>query len=505
MHEMKTRDRVGLSALVAAAALAITACSPGGGGDKAGGAGEPIVLTFANTDGALNYRPALEYFVQRVSERSAGSLRIDVVPNWPGSEQQVVADVAVGKADLTAVGTSTFESLGKSFLALTAPMLIDSYAVQDAVLTSDIPGQILLQTTNIGATGIAILPGGGLVKPIAVARRLLGPADWRGMVIETSGSQAQARVIRALGALPTDSSSPALDEGLQNGQIQGFTKSLLVYGINASEHLAPNVTANVTLWPGLQVLLGNPASLARLSGQQRDWLHQAAADAIAHLTAPVDRDTQTVSEICQAGARLANAGEADLTALRQAFEPVYAELEQDAQTKSFIEQIARLKTSTTAEPSIAIPAGCSEVVSSGGATDALAGTWSTAKITQSEWVKAFIAAGFSEVDAHQLFNGMGTGAEQYAQDFLTFDHGNFTEHQSGDGHELVVENQGTYKVDPDGTFDLVTAGGGGVETYAYVVTGDMLTLHRVKVVCSGDCGPPIGPTLYGSFPFTKVQ
>jgi TRAP-type transport system periplasmic protein len=493
-------SRLTVIGLVAASALISAACSPGSGGDKAGGPGEPTVLTFANTDGGLNYRPALGYFVQRVSERSAGSLRIDVVPNWPGSEQQVVADVALGKADLTAVGTATFESLGTSFLALIAPMLIDSYTVQDAVLTSDIPAQILQQTTNIGATGVAILPGGGLVKPIAVARRLLGPADWRGMVIETSGSQAQARVIRALGALPTDSSSPALDEGLQNGQIQGFAKSLLVYGINDSEHLAPNVTANVNLWPGLQVLLGNPASLARLSGQQRDWVHQAAADAIAHLTAPVDRDTQTVSEICQAGARLVNASDADLTALRQAFEPVYAELEQDAQTKSIIEQIARLKTSTTAEPSIAIPVGCSGVASSGAATDPLAGTWATAKITQSEWVKAFIAAGFSEKDAHEY--APVSGAEQYDQETLTFDHGHFTESETADGHDPVVGNEGTYKVGPEGTFDLITA---GVETYAYVVTGDRLTLHLVKVVCSGDCGPPIGPTLYGSFPFTKVQ
>jgi len=159
-----------------------------------------------------------------------------------------------------------------------------------------------------------------------------------------------------------------------------------------------------------------------------------------------------------------------------------------------------LKSSTTAEPGLTIPSGCTELAAGGPATDPLSGTWATARVSQSEWVKAFIAAGFSEVDAHQLFNGLGTGAEQYAQDFLTFDHGHFTEHQSGDGHELTGGNQGTYKVGPDGTFDLITD---VVETYAYVVTGDTLTLHLVKAVCPGDCGPPIGATLYGSFPFTR--
>ena len=134
--------------------------------------------------------------------------------------------------------------------------------------------------------------------------------------------------------------------------------------------------------------------------------------------------------------------------------------------------------------------------------DPLAGTWTTAKVTQSEWVKAFIAAGFSEKDAHQYFNGLGDGAEQYGQVILTFANGRFTERQSGDGRDAVIGNRAAYTVGTDGTFDLVT---GGTETYAYVVSGGTLQLHLVTADCSPNCGPPVGPTLYTSFPFTKVQ
>jgi hypothetical protein len=44
--------------------------------------------------------------------------------------------------------------------------------------------------------------------------------------------------------------------------------------------------------------------------------------------------------------------------LRGAFAPVYASLEQDPQTKAFIERIQALKRSTSAEAPLAIPAGC---------------------------------------------------------------------------------------------------------------------------------------------------
>ncbi len=47
-----------------------------------------------------------------------------------------------------------------------------------------------------------------------------------------------------------------------------------------------------------------------------------------------------------------------LAALRDAFAPVYSTLEQNAQTKGFIDLIEQLKASTEAESALAIPAGC---------------------------------------------------------------------------------------------------------------------------------------------------
>jgi hypothetical protein len=118
------------------------------------------------------------------------------------------------------------------------------------------------------------------------------------------------------------------------------------------------VTANVNLWPQMDVLLAHPGRLAALTRQQRGWLQQAAHDAAAGSTALADHDAQLLTSLCQSGARFANASKADLVALRTAFAPVYATLEQDPQTNGFIQRIQALKQSTPPGAPLAIPAGC---------------------------------------------------------------------------------------------------------------------------------------------------
>jgi hypothetical protein len=118
------------------------------------------------------------------------------------------------------------------------------------------------------------------------------------------------------------------------------------------------VTANVNLWPQTDVLFANPDRLTSLTGQQRGWLRQAAQDVAGRSASLADRDSQILRNACQSGARFTTASQADLAALRAAFAPVYASLEQDPQTKVFIQRIQALKQSTPAAAPLAIPAGC---------------------------------------------------------------------------------------------------------------------------------------------------
>lgn len=363
MRWMKGRARLATVALAVVAAVVGGGCSGGGAaGDKAGGAGAPVVLRMANTAGDLEVVPLIKDFVSQVRQRSGGNVRIEVVHRWgdfaADAEQQAVRDVAAGKADLGWAGTRVFDTMGvSSFQALQAPMLIDSYALEHAVVASDVPGQMMQGLNKVGVMGFGALAN-GLRKPIAVKQPMLGLADWRGMTFGTYRSQGQAQAIRALGATPMEVVGPLREQALKDGKIQGFELSLSFYSHLVLTQRAPYVTANVTLWPEMDVLFANPGRLAALTEQQRGWLQQAAQDTAGRSAALADRDAQSLNNTCQSGARFANASKADLAALRQAFAPVYASLAQDPQTKAFIQQIQALKRSTPAGAPLVIPAGC---------------------------------------------------------------------------------------------------------------------------------------------------
>src|SRR4029450_13573478 len=114
----------------------------GAAGDNAGGSGEPVVLRLANTSGDLNAAPVIGDFVSRVKERSGGNLRIQVVnrrgEHAADGEQQGGRGVGVGEGDLGGAGARVFDTIGvTSFQALQAPMLIDNYPFERAVIVSD--------------------------------------------------------------------------------------------------------------------------------------------------------------------------------------------------------------------------------------------------------------------------------------------------------------------------------------------------------------------------------
>jgi TRAP-type C4-dicarboxylate transport system substrate-binding protein len=357
-------NRLAALILAATATVAAAACSVGGdaGDDKAGGPGAPVELRLANTGGSIDQTPAVEYFVERVEHLSGGEVRIEVVDQWaefaPDAEQQVVHDVADAEVDLGWVGSRVIDTLGvASFQALTAPMLIDSYALENAVIESGVTEDMMKELDKLGVLGLAVLAD-GLRRPISVDAPILRPADWRGVSFGTLKSDGQVEAIRALGGKPVEIFGQNRRQALDRGTLEGFEFGLWLFTDPQWSSRAPYVAANVQLWPQMDVMLANPERLERLTSEQRGWLDEAARDAARRSGALADRDAKALDVACQTGARFAEASEADLAALREAFEPVYAKLRRDSTTKAFIAQIQALKRSTTPEPALAIPSEC---------------------------------------------------------------------------------------------------------------------------------------------------
>jgi len=360
---MKLTKAGALLALALAATIA-SGCGASGGGDKAGGtAGGPVVLRMASATSDLSNSLPVADFIRRIRVLSGGTVRIKVISQWgdyaPNNEAQVVHAVAAGTVDLGWAGSEAFDVVGVPGLrALSAPMLIDSYPLENAVLKTALPMRMLAGLSRVHVTGLAVL-GDSLRHPVAVRRALLAPADWRGLSIGTYRSGVQEQAIRALGATPVVAFGPYRIHDLATGAIQGFELDLPRYVHVVSPSSARYVTANVVLWPLFDVLFANPAQLAALTAQQRGWLLKAANDAARTSVTLVARQNGSyIKQACAMGGRLATATPADLTALHRSLSVVYRSLDRDPQTRAFIGQIQQLKKSTPPGAAPAIPAGC---------------------------------------------------------------------------------------------------------------------------------------------------
>jgi TRAP-type transport system periplasmic protein len=365
MQSRKSRAAIVAIGLIPATVILASACSNGAGlGNKAGPVDQPVVLRMADLNAGSDLRgtPEIQYFVQRVSDLSDGKMSVKVVYSVGGlavdAEQQVVKDVAAGSFDLGFAGTSVFDTLGvPNFQALSAPMLIDGYPLENAVIRSSLPAKMMAGLAKLDVTGLAVL-GDEMRRPIGVRQPILSLADWRGITFGTYQSKTEEAAVRALGATPGPGFATARDQALASGALQGFDLNLVFYHQLARESAAPYITANVNLWPRTVAIFANPGRLAKLSASQRRLVTQAAADAAVHSTGLFQGEDPVVRDICQSGGRFADASAADLQAIRQRFASVYANLEADPQTKAMIGQITALKRSTPAGAALTIPAGC---------------------------------------------------------------------------------------------------------------------------------------------------
>ncbi len=356
--------KAGALLALALAAAAAAGCSAWAGGDKAGGpAGGPVVLRMASTPSGLSGVPPVAEFVRQVDTLSGGSVQVKVVNQWglyaQGAEAQVVRAVAAGTVDLGWAGSRVFDTIGvPGFGALSAPMLIDSYPLENAVLKGTIPGRMLAGLSSLRVTGLGIL-GDTLRRPVSVRRPLLAPADWRGVSFGTFRSSVQEQAIQALGATPVVAFGPYRTHDLATSQIQGFELDVQRYVHLGLVARARYMTANVTLWPQFDVLFANPARLASLTPQQRAWIRQAAQEASANSVRLVaGQNGSYIKKACAKGARFATATPADLAAMRRSLTALYQNLETNPQTLAFIHQIQALKETTPPSPARVIPPGC---------------------------------------------------------------------------------------------------------------------------------------------------
>ena len=163
--------------------------------------------------------------------------------------------------------------------ALHAPLLIDSYALQQRVVQGPLVTDMLEGLGPLGLAGLGVLPG-PMRKPLGVARPLAKPADYQGLAFGIQLSGVADATFRALGATPVP--FPAAGAITRFGAIEQQLHSI---DGNRYGDSAKYLTANVNLWPRPLVLFANQAAFDALTADQQDVLRRAIAAAVPAQTA----------------------------------------------------------------------------------------------------------------------------------------------------------------------------------------------------------------------------
>jgi TRAP-type C4-dicarboxylate transport system substrate-binding protein len=432
--------------------------SAGGDASESGvgeSSGNVTRLTLAATGGFADAQ--IHHLMDAVVEVSDGGLQIEPAEGWDVTgtlqdvEQEIIEAAASGEIDLGWVGTRAFAAMGVTdFDALTAPMLIDSYALERTVLDSDIPPRMLRALEQLGVSGLAVM-GGALRGPSGVDSEFLGPESYSGATFHSFRSQLGEATFTALGATHTDVVPAERDTGLSDGSIDGFENSLAFFA--GKPAFARHVTLNVAFWPGIGVLVASPETMSRIGDQQSEWLRGAAADTSAQSVDLVGDDQGAVEQICVQGGAVHLASTSDIASLREALQPVYDQLTAEAVTAEIIAEINELKNSIDTEE-LVVPEGCADGDVAAESDPRLPeGAYGTAELTAEDAVAALRARGVEVNEELASSINAEFGDQTYATSII-FESGRFIQSLSKDGGPPEVGSSGTYTVLDDDTIEF---------------------------------------------------
>ncbi|TCO51369.1 TRAP-type C4-dicarboxylate transport system substrate-binding protein [Kribbella antiqua] len=358
---MNVLRKRGLSyGLVAIMLMAPLGCNGAKPVDKAGG--DSAVLTLATIDDVNNNGQSFgpQAFVDNLRTVSGGRLKVEIKTNYGNgdakAESAIVKAIAAGEIDGGWPSTRAFAGAGiTSLRAVEAPMTITSYAAEKQLATAPVAKSLLATLDSTGVVGLGLAVG-PLRRPFAAKKPLLGPADWTGARFRTYNSPVQEEAVRALGGTPVNF---GLDWGAEiyAGRLRGAEFDVPQYA-KTDTAAAPQVTANVVLWPKVFVLSFSRQRFEALTDQQRSWIRDAAERATKTSVDATYEESTIAGDMCSSGVRFISAAPGEVAGLRRKLQPVLDRLAADPKTGPMLKDIQAIATANPLADVPNVPEAC---------------------------------------------------------------------------------------------------------------------------------------------------
>mgnify|MGYP001216271830 CR=1 FL=1 len=227
-----------------------------------------------------------ELFARLVEERTGGRIKINVFPNSQlGGILEMFAQVKTGDLDLVYGGINTLAFIkgGEAFEITAIPFLYRDYGHMRKVMLSEDFKPLIAAAE--AATGVKLLNITGDTAPrgLSANRRILTPADFKGLKIRTAASEVVLRTMKKLGALPQQIPLADLYVSLKTGVVDAQENGAITVA-NSSMYEVQKFYMKTDYIRDIETFYINPAFHKGLSEGDKKIFFDAAEEAGALVT-----------------------------------------------------------------------------------------------------------------------------------------------------------------------------------------------------------------------------
>ena len=224
---------------------------------------------------------AMVFMQQRVAEKSAGTLQIQIYPSQQlGTERQLLELLQLGSLGMTKVASAVLEGFAPQYKVLSLPYLFRDETHRFTVLEGPIGRDILLSSEPFWLRGLTYYDAGSR-SFYTKDRPIRSPADLEGLKIRTLESSTQVQMVNSLGGSATPIAWGELYTALQQGVVDGAENNPPSF--YTSRHYEVCKFYSLDEHTGLpDVLLISTTIWERLSDEQKQWVQEAADESAQH-------------------------------------------------------------------------------------------------------------------------------------------------------------------------------------------------------------------------------
>ena len=221
---------------------------------------------------------AMEYFAERVNEKSNGALQIEIYSGSQlGSERQALELLQIGSLAMTKVSSAVMENFSPKLKVFGYPYLFRDKEHRYAFYDSNLGEELLLEGEKYWLRGLTYFDAGSrsfYFKDTPVE----SPDDLKGKKVRVMQSPMAISLVKSLGGSPTPVSWAELYTSLQQGVVDGAENNLPSFYTSKHYEICKYFSVDQhTAIPDILVI--SSSIYDKLSEEEKEWIKKSAQEA----------------------------------------------------------------------------------------------------------------------------------------------------------------------------------------------------------------------------------